>query len=165
MVCCSPEPRRVGTSFSGLNQNVTNLAIAIVTTNACTNKVLHLNYNGRARRHAQGHNRSQSSMAVAKCLLSRSSAPKGGMVGKTICRATTKPLFEMESELAEERFPRLSGEPLNRFPPSGFTEQRGVVTCRNASCLKLGVRQRKRSFSLGGVCDPVFYLSFAGGYR
>ncbi len=25
-------------------------------------------------------------------------------------------------ELAEELFPRLSGEPLNRFPPSGFIE-------------------------------------------
>ncbi len=45
-----------------------NPAIAIVTTNACTKTVLHLYYNGRARRHAQGHNRSQSSMAVAKCL-------------------------------------------------------------------------------------------------
>ena len=33
-----------------------------------------------------------------------------------------KLLFEMESELAEELFPRLSGEPLNRFPPSGFIE-------------------------------------------
>ncbi len=33
-----------------------------------------------------------------------------------------KLLFEMESELAEELFPRLSGEPLNRFPPSGFAE-------------------------------------------
>ncbi len=73
-----------------------------------------------------------------------------------------KLLFEMESELAEELFPRLSGEPLNRFPPSGFIEQRGVVTYRNAPCLKLSVRQRKRSFSLGGVCDPVFYPPFAG---
>ena len=79
------------------------------------------------------------------------------MVGKTICRATTKASFEMESELTEERS-KLSGEPLNRFPPSGFLEQRGVVTCRNAPCLKLGVRERKRSFSLGGVCDPVFYF-------
>ena len=58
-----------------------------------------------------------------------------------------KLLFEMESELAEELFQKLSGEPLNRFPPPGFLEQRGVVTCRNAPCLKLGVRQRKRSFS------------------
>ena len=69
-----------------------------------------------------------------------------------------KLLFEMESELAEELFQKLSGEPLNRFPPSGFLEQRGVVTCRNAPCLKLGVRERKRSFSLGGVCDPVLYF-------
>ena len=59
-------------------------------------------------------------------------------------------------------FPQLSGEPLNRFPPSGFLEQRGVVTCRNAPCLKLGVRERKRSFSLGGVCDPVFYFPSRG---
>ncbi len=58
MVCCSPEPRRVGTSYSDLTRNVTNLAIAIVATNACTNKVLHLNYNGRAQRHAQGLDRS-----------------------------------------------------------------------------------------------------------
>ena len=69
-----------------------------------------------------------------------------------------KLLFEMESELSEELFQKLSGEPPNRFPPQGFIEQRGVVTCRNAPCLKLGVRQRKRSFSLGGVCDPVFYF-------
>ncbi len=33
--------------------------------------------------------------------------------------------------------------------------KRGVVTYRNAPCLKLSVRQRKRSFSLGGVCDRV----------
>ena len=33
-----------------------------------------------------------------------------------------KLLFEMESELAEELSPRLSGEPHNRFPPSGFIE-------------------------------------------
>ena len=69
-----------------------------------------------------------------------------------------KLLFEMESELSEDLFPELSGEPLNRVSPSGFIEQWGVVTCRDAPCLKLGVRQRKRSFSLGGVCDPVFYF-------
>ena len=57
-----------------------------------------------------------------------------------------KLLFEMESELADELFPRLSGEPLNRFLPPEFIEQRGVVTCRNAPCLKPSVRQRKRSF-------------------
>ena len=57
-----------------------------------------------------------------------------------------KLLFEMESELTEELFQKLSGEPLNRFPPQGFIEQRGVITCRNAPCLKLSVRQRKRSF-------------------
>ena len=67
-----------------------------------------------------------------------------------------KLLFEMESELAEKRFPRLSGEPLNRFSPSGFIEQRGVVTGRNAPCLKLGVRQRKQI---------AFYLPFPGAYR
>ncbi len=75
-----------------------------------------------------------------------------------------KLLFEMESELAEELSPRLSGEPLNRFLPSGFIEQRGVVTCHNAACLKLGVRKHKRSFSLGDVCEPVFYLPFTGAY-
>ena len=62
-------------------------------------------------------------MAVAKCLLSRSSAPKGGMVGKQqFVGQRQKLLFEMESELAEELFPRLPGGPLNRFPPSGFIE-------------------------------------------
>ena len=94
------------------------------------------------------------------------------MIFLLYCRATTmnlnkekqlvgqrqKLLFEMESELTEEFFQKLSGEPLNRFPPRGFIEQRGVITCRNARCLKLSVRQRKRSFSLGGVCDPVFYF-------
>ena len=115
MVCCSPEPRRI--------KNVTNLAIAIVTTNACTNKVLHLNYNGRTKHHPQGHNRSQSSIAIAKCLLSRSSAPKGGMVGKNNLSGNDKKLlFEMESELVEELFQRLSGELLNLFPPPGFIE-------------------------------------------
>ena len=67
----------------------------------------------------------------------------------------------MESELTEE-LSKLSGEPLNRFPPSGFLEQRGVVTCRNAPCLELGVRGRKRRFSLGGACDPVFYFPSRG---
>ncbi len=33
-----------------------------------------------------------------------------------------KLLFGMESELAEELFPRLSEEPFNRFPPSGFIQ-------------------------------------------
>ena len=70
----------------------------------------------------------------------------------------------MESELSEELFQKLSGEPPNRFPPQGFIEQRGVVTCRNAPCLKLGVRKRKRSFSLGGVCEPVFYFPFTEAY-
>ncbi len=55
-----------------------------------------------------------------------------------------KLLFEMESELTEELLQKLSGEPPNRFPPPGFLEQRGVITCRNAPCLKLGVRQRQR---------------------
>ena len=39
--------------------------------------------------------------------------------------------------------------------PVRVHRKRGVVTYRNAPCLKLSVRQRKRSFSLGGVCDPV----------
>ncbi len=68
----------------------------------------------------------------------------------------------MESELAEELFPRLQGSHSIAFPPSGFIEQRGVATYRNAPCLKLSVHQRKRSFSLGGVCDPVFYVPFPG---
>ena len=84
---------------------------------------------------------------------------KGRDGGKTqFVGQRQKLLFEMESELAEELFQKLSGEPLNRFPPRGFKEQRGVVTCRNAPCLKLSVCQRKRSFSLGGVCDPVLYF-------
>ncbi len=41
---------------------------------------------------------------------------------KTIVGQQQKLLFEMESQLAEELSPRLSGEPLNRFPPSGFIE-------------------------------------------
>ncbi len=46
--------------------------------------------------------------------------------------------------------------------PVWVIEQRGVVICRNAPCLELSVRKRKRSFSLGGVCDPVFYLPNRG---
>ena len=48
--------------------------------------------------------------------------------------------------------------------PVWVIEQRGVVICRNAPCLGLGVRKRKRSFSLGGVCDPVLCLPFTGAY-
>ncbi len=66
-----------------------------------------------------------------------------------------KLLFEMESELAEELFPRLQGIHSIAFPPVRVHRTRGVATYRNAPCLKLSVRQRKRSFSLGGVCDPV----------
>ncbi len=78
------------------------------------------NYNGRAQRHAQGLDRSQSSMAVAKCLLSRFSAPKGGMVGKNNLSGNDKKLlFEMESELAEELFPRLQGSHSIAFPRQG----------------------------------------------
>ena len=74
-----------------------------------------------------------------------------------VARATTKASFEMESELPEElstTFRRATHLP----SPVRVLEQRGIVTCRNAPCLKLGVRKRKRSFSLGGVCDPVFYF-------
>ena len=46
--------------------------------------------------------------------------------------------------------------------PVWVIEQRGVVICRNAPCLKLDVRKRKRSVSLGGVCDPVSYLPNRG---
>ena len=87
---------------------------------------------------------------------------KGRDGGKNNLSGNDKSSSEIESELAEELFQKLSGEPLNRFPPQGFIEQRGVVTCRNAPCLKLGVRQRKRSFSLRGVCDPVFNFPSRG---
>ena len=50
-----------------------------------------------------------------------------------------------------------TGTTRSRFP-TWVIEQRRVFICRNAPCLKLSVRKRKRSFSLGGVCDPVFYL-------
>ncbi len=65
---------------------------------------------------------------------------------KTIVGQRQKLLFEMESELAEELFQKLSGEPLNRFPPSGFIEN-GASS--HVPCLKLGVRQRKRSYAWG----------------
>ena len=122
---------------------------------------MHLHYNGRCRRCVQGHDRLYASVAVAKCLAIALRRAKGWDGGKTNCRATTKASFEMKCELPEER-PQLSGEPLNRFSPSGFIEQRGVVTCRNAPCLKLGVRKRKRTFSLESVCDPVFYFPIGG---
>ena len=78
--------------------------------------------------------------------LRRAKGRDGG--GKQFVGQRQKLLFEMESELTEELFQKLSGEPLNRFPPSGFIEQRGVVTCRNAPCLK---RQRKRSLINCGI--------------
>ena len=80
------------------SKNVTNLAIAIAAKNACTNKVLHLNYNGRSRRCAQGHDRPYSSVAVAKCLATALRRAKGWDGGKTNCRATTKSFFEIESD-------------------------------------------------------------------
>ena len=83
-------------------------------------------------------------------------------MGKNNLSGNDKSSSEIESELSEELFQKFSGEPPNRFPPRGFVEQRGVVTCRTAPCLKLGVRQRKRSFSLGGVCDPVFNFPSRG---
>ncbi len=91
-----------------------------MTTNACANKVLHLNYNGRAQRHAQGNDRSESSMAVAMCLLSRPSAPKGGMVGKNNLSGNDKKLLsEMESELAEELFRDFQESHSIAFPCQG----------------------------------------------
>ncbi len=52
--------------------------------------------------------------------LQRAKGRDGG--GKQFVGQRQKLLFEMESELAEELFARLSGEPLNRFPSSGFIE-------------------------------------------
>ncbi len=46
--------------------------------------------------------------------LQRAKGRDGG--GKQFVGQRQKLLFEMESELAEER-PKTSGEPLNRFPP------------------------------------------------
>jgi hypothetical protein len=52
--------------------------------------------------------------------LKRTKGRGGGK--KQFVRQRQKLLFEMESELAEELFQRLSGEPLNPFPPPGFIE-------------------------------------------
>ena len=87
------------------------------------------------------------------------------MVGKNNLSGNDKKLlFEMESELAEELSQDFRGA-TQSLSPVRVHRQRGIVTYRNAPCLKLSVRQRKRSFSLGGVCDPVFYLPFTGAYR
>ena len=85
------------------------------------------------------------------------------LVRKTNCRATTKSFFEIESDRAEELSKTFIGATRSfALPPPGFTEQRDVITCRNAPCLKLGVCKHKRTFSLGGVCDPVFYFPIGG---
>ena len=111
------------------------------------------------KHHAQGHDRFESSMAVVTCVLSRSSAPKGGMVGKNNLSGNDKSSSEIESELTEELSRNFQGSHPIAFPPQGCLEQRGVVTCRTAPCLKLGVRQRKRSFSLGAT---PFSISLRG---
>ena len=130
--------------------------------NARTNKVLHLNYKGTSQRHAQDHNRPMSSMAVVKCLQSRSCALKGGMVGKNKF-VGQRQTFSLSWKVFSQRniSETLLGTTRSRSP-AWVIEQRGVFICRNAPCLKLSVRQRKRSFSLGGVCDPVFYFPNRG---
>ena len=47
---------------------------------------------------------------------------KGRDGGKNNLSGNDKSSSEIESELAEELFQKLSGEPLNRFPPQGFIE-------------------------------------------
>ncbi len=130
------------------------------------------NYNGRAQRHAQGLDRFQSSMAVAKCLLSRSSAPKGGMVGKAICRATTKSSSLKWKVSSQRNFSQDFRGATQSLSPVRVHRTRGVVTYRNAPCLKLSVRQRKRSFvlsnnpllALGAYATP-FLSSLPGVFR
>ena len=140
-----------------------NPAIAIVTTNACTKTVLHLYYNGRARRHAQGHNRSQSSMAVAKCLQCIAlQHAKGRDGGKNNLSGNDKSSSLKWKVSSQRNFSQGFRGATQSLSPVRVHRKRGVVTYRNAPCLKLSVRQRKRRFSLGGVCGPVFYLPFPG---
>ena len=87
---------------------------------------------------------------------------KGRDGGKTNRRATTKSFFEIGSDFFGGSFHNFHGSHTFALPPPGFTEQRGVIACHNAPCLKLGVRKRKRTFSLGGVCDPVLYFPIGG---
>ena len=70
--------------------------------------------------------------------------------------------IEIESDRAEELSKTFMRTTRSLFPPPGCAEQWDVITCRNARCLKLGVRKRKRTFSLRGVCDPVFYFPIRG---
>ena len=120
MVCCSPEPRRVGMSYSDLNQNVTNLAIAIAATNACTNKVLHLNYNGTCITPRSGPrpfrilNGCRQVLAVALLRAKGRDGGKNKFVGQR-----QKFLFELESVLAEEHFQNFNGNHTIVFPRPG----------------------------------------------
>ena len=74
---------------------------------------------------------------------------------KTICRATTKSSSLKWKVSSQRNFSQDFRGATQSLSPVRVHRTRGVVTYRNAPCLKLCVRQRKRSFSLGGVCDPV----------
>ena len=63
-----------------------------------------------------------------------------------------KLLFEIESEHAEE------------VSKTFMRATRSLRPRQNVPCLNLGVRKRKRAFSLGGICDPVFYFPFGGRF-
>ena len=137
-----------------------------VATIACTNKVLHLNDHGRARCHAQSHNRSQSSMAVAKCSLLRSSAPKEGMVRKNKLSNNDKSSSLKWKVSSQRTFSQTFRGATQSLSPVRVhrTTGRRHMSQYNTACLKLGVREHKRSFSLGDVCEPIFYLPFTGAY-
>jgi hypothetical protein len=69
------------------------------------------------------------------------------MVQKTISSGNDKS-FSLNWKVFSQRniSETSTGTTRSSFPPSGFIEQRGVVICRTAPCLKKGVRERERSF-------------------
>ena len=77
-----------------------------------------------------------------------------------------KLLFDIESQHAEDVSNTfIHGSHTFALPPVSVhrtTGRRHMSQRPLPKTLKLGVRKRKRTFSLGGVCDPVFYFPSAG---
>ena len=124
------------------------------------NTVLHLHYKGTCVTPRPSHVPNGCRQVLEFALLRAKGRDGGKKSNKLVGQ---RRMFSLSWKVFSQRniSDTLLGTTRSRFPAWDI-EQRGVFICRNASCLKLSVRERKRSFSLGGVCDPVFHLPNRG---
>ena len=155
MVCCSPEPRRVTTSYSGLNQKCYQPSDC-----HCGYEWMHKQGTASKLQRACTTPRSgpqpfsildgcRQMLAVA---LQRAKGRDGGKYNLSGNDKSSSLKWKVSSQRNFSQDFRGATQSLS---PVRVHRTRGVVTYRNAPSLKLSVRQRKQSFSLGGVCDPV----------